>query len=296
MFIQNIKLKKALLGQYHLLSQAIFWLGGSPVMVISLPKAGTHLITSVLGCFPRVMLTHRHLRLPDIHDGSFPYSTPSDFRPDVGRLRTYLGQIRDGQVASCHFPYSELAADVMRSAGMKIIFAIRDPRDIAISQVNYICKLERHPLHQMLLTRYSDFDERLLACVKGIEGIDKFRNSHHLTFLDKDMPSLSVRAAAFLGWLGRPDVLTVRFEDLVGARGGGDDSRKMTTISEMARHIGKSLSQPQLDELMTRSADTKSATFFSGKAYSWKKTLNQETAVLVTKELQSTIKTYGYQV
>jgi len=47
---------------------------------------------------------------------------------------------------------------------------------------------------------------------------------------------------------------------------------------------------------MTRSADTKSATFFSGKAYSWKKTLNQETAVLVTKELQSTIKTYGYQV
>lgn len=263
-------------------------------MVVSLPKAGTHLITSVLGCFPRVMLTHRHLRLPDFHDGGFPYTTPHDFRPDAVRLRTYLGQVRNGQVASCHFPYSDVAADVMSGAGMKIIFAIRDPRDIAISQVNYICKLERHPLHQMLLNQYNGFDARLLACVRGIEGIDKYRNPHHLTFIDKDMPSLSVRAAAFLGWRGHRDVLTVRFEDLVGARGGGDDVRKRTVISDMAQHIGKVLSPAQIDNLMARSADTKSATFFSGKAYSWRKTLNAETAALVTNELRSTIENYGY--
>jgi len=294
MLIQNIKFKRFVLSQYNVLSRSICFLGGKPVLVVSLPKAGTHLVTAILGCFPKVMLTHQHLRVPDFHDATIPYANPQDFRPNAAKLRKALSRIQPGQVASCHFPYSLLADEVIREAGLRVLFVVRDPRDIAISQVNYITKLVRHPLHRMLLENYEAFDERLLACIRGIEGIDQLRTRHHLTFIDRDLPSLTTRASAFSGWLRSPDALTIRFEDLVGSRGGGDDGRKREVIEAMANHIDKPLTASQIDKLMIRSADAKSATFMSGKAYAWRKSLTPDMAAAVTREIRQILDIYGY--
>ncbi len=113
------------------------------VLVVSLPKAGTHLVERAVCLHPR--LYRRFL----------PTLNPEN----VGRrgLAGVVRAQRPGQVVVAHLPfdpaYPALLADV------KTLFVIRDPRDMAVSLAHYIESRGDHPLH----FAYSERPGRALA-------------------------------------------------------------------------------------------------------------------------------------
>ena len=98
-------------------------------LVVSLPKAGTHLVERAICLHPRL---YRRF-LPTLN----PENVGEEGLAGVVRAQ------RPGQVVVAHLPfdpaYPELLEDV------KTLFVIRDPRDMAVSLAHYIESRGDHP-------------------------------------------------------------------------------------------------------------------------------------------------------
>ncbi len=59
---------------------------------------------------------------------------------------------------------------------------------------------------------------------------------------------LGIKDQALLmnGWLMRSEVLAIRFEDLVGPLGGGDETTQRGVLEALAQHIGLQMSTSEL--------------------------------------------------
>ena len=85
---------------------------------------------------------------------------------------------------------------------------LRDPRDVAVSQMHYLKQLKNHFAHEEYMALPSD-SERLLVSIRGGE------------LGGRRLQSLDERYRQFLGWERDGGAVVVKFEDLVGPEGGG---------------------------------------------------------------------------
>jgi len=231
------------------------------VLVVSLPKAGTHLVERAVCLHPR--LYRRFL----------PTLNPEN----VGRdgLAGAVRMLRPGQVLVSHLPfdpsYPELLEDV------KTLFAIRDARDIAVSLAHYIGGRRDHPLH-FAYTGRPDARSRIELAILG----------------DADArppaPSLESLLAGFAGWL-ESGALVVRFEELIGSRGGGDDHLQEQTIRSIYDHLGMQ-APARLSERLFSSA---SPTFRRGRIGEWRESFDPDLEALFEREAGGWMDVYGYR-
>ena len=163
------------------------------VLVVSLPKAGTHLVERAVCLHPRLYRQFRRTL------------NPENVGPEGldGVLRT----LRPGQVAVAHLPFDPAYASLLE--GVRTLFVVRDPRDMAVSLAHYIEGRGDHPLHFAYGERPDERSRIELAILGDAEA-------------RPPAPSLESLLAGFAGWL-ESGALVVRFEDLIGARGGGGD-------------------------------------------------------------------------
>jgi hypothetical protein len=91
---------------------------------------------------------------------------------------------------------------------MRTVCILRDPRDMAVSQMHYIKQLGNHFAHQGYMALPSDH-ERLLVSIRGGE------------LGGRKLQSLDERYRQFLRWEREGGAAVVKFEDLVGTKGGG---------------------------------------------------------------------------
>tara|TARA_R110002051_G_scaffold325809_1_gene431565 strand:+ start:7838 stop:8116 length:279 start_codon:yes stop_codon:yes gene_type:complete len=70
----------------------------------------------------------------------------------------------------------------------------------------------------------------------------------------------------FAGWEtdSSENILIVHFEDLVGVRGGGDDSRRIEAIRDILKHCELPHSMNDAEELHSVTLNRKSATYRAG--------------------------------
>lgn len=163
--------------------------------VLSIPKAGTHLLIKLVELFGLVVQCPRKLIC------AFPHATPD-----------YLNTFNMSWPELVDFDASPAA------------FIYRDPRDVATSLLHW-SKRPDAPQHWIgsphvlnCLNSFGGDDERLLKIITGTEDPAVKMDSIRVWFLRHS------------GWLRFRNVHPVRFEDLVGTRGGGTVEFQIATI------------------------------------------------------------------
>ncbi len=224
------------------------------LVVVSLHKSGTHLILRLVEAlgyrrryFDDALITMVRTHPPDVflaglepNGAYFLHECPIDGFP-----RTFLDHWRANDDPLWVYQY-------------------RDPRAVLLSQVNYLRRSHR--------------------------GRDFSNTAYHVMFSDvlaaqpTERNALSVAIdcmgdyllASFLGsvWmLHHPKVLSLSYERLVGAEGGGSARAQTEEVVRLLRHLGIDANAPQV---ASRLYDPSQRTFHRGTADGWKQVYTQE--------------------
>jgi hypothetical protein len=219
----------------------------------SLPKAGTHLLQRLLSLLPNTSSTWSY-----------------HFDEAINGFGNYqqLATARSGQVVTAHIPHSIEIMSVLDAHDFIKFFMLRDPRDAVISGAHYITNMDRtHRLSPYYNSLATD-DERIMATIRGVEG----------PLIEDGIRSKSIgeHLESFLEWISEPSCLIVKFEDLVGSAGGGNDHAQHESIKLITEHLGMSLSAAEIKAIAAQVFSTKSKTFRKGQIGTWKDRLTAE--------------------
>lgn len=217
---------------------------GPRVLANSVPKAGTNLFAQLMRMMPNTV---------DRWNYHIDETLPG--------IERQLRSGRRGQALTAHFPWSREMAALARELDYRVFLTVRDPRDIAVSSVNYVTRMDlSHPLHR-ILAALPDDDARLLTLIDPPADV--------LVCLPEVWKNDGL--TKFLPWLDEPNCLIVRFEDLVGANVGGDDARQRETIRKITDHIGSPLDDVEIEGMADRLfGNSGSKTFHKGQIGGWK--------------------------
>jgi sulfotransferase 6B1 len=254
------------------------------VLVNSIPKAGTHLVNSILDLLPEMRTAGIHLNT--LSAGCYGKANPEAADLDWNKVRSLLGRVKPGQYATSHLWGHETLFAILAELGFRSIFIVRDPRDIVVSDVEYISRLHRHPQYKRFRHDYPDRDARLRALIGGF-------SSGHWGLPQRPFVQ---RLCGFLPWLEpRDDVLCCRFEDLIGNSGGGSHSTQRMRVAEIGDHVKRPLDQAALDRIGLLAWSSNSPTFRKGSTGDWQAVLLGSTLDYFHEQVDADVMTaYGY--
>ncbi|MCK4666377.1 sulfotransferase domain-containing protein, partial [Candidatus Dependentiae bacterium] len=133
----------------------------------------------------------------------------------------------------------------------KHILIIRDPRDIAVSLANHYRKFESYRLYSFF-KKIKDIDEKLKYTIGGIRNVEENKKLYFFIKIQKLKKALGLNYAQYKNlnlssipsnfkrfnrWLNNDNVLTVKFEDLIGEVGGGDLKAQIKTIKQILNYL-----------------------------------------------------------
>jgi hypothetical protein len=201
----------------------------------------------------------------------------------IGRrwLTRRLSKVPDGGFVSAHCIYTPQLADLFRQQGLSTVCILRDPRDVAVSQMHYIKQLENHFAHEGYMALPSD-KERLLLAIRGGE------------LGGRRLQSLDERYRQFLRWERDGGAAVAKFEDLVGTKGGGSAEAQRLAVERVAEHLGVGV-----DEAMMGAVEEglfgAGRTFRKGQIGGWREEFSAEHARAVEEVLGPLLVELGYE-
>ncbi|MGB1253673.1 MAG: sulfotransferase domain-containing protein, partial [Candidatus Promineifilaceae bacterium] len=134
----------------HTLGQLQMRRNGPRILLNSVPKSGTNLLQTCLSEFPNL------LSLGHFYDDI-----------NVDALERYIKQLMPGQFATAHLEYSEHAEQLLAEESVKVVFIMRDPRDIAVSAVKYYLQINRNHMYGAYFHSLPDDETRLRVMLEG---------------------------------------------------------------------------------------------------------------------------------
>lgn len=233
---------------------------------ISIPKAGTHLLERAL-C---------------LHPGLYRRLLPTLNKDNIGRyggIEAVLARLRPGQLLFCHMRYREAFAQAIGENGVQAFFSIRDPRDVVVSDVHYILRSREHVQHEYFKS-LKGFRERMMTIITGSP--------------EHGQPSIAHILRAFEGWFDS-DAFVVRFEDLVGERGGGDSRRQGDLLKRIYGVLGIDLTEAEVARFSEMLFSDASPTFRKGKAGAWREHFDDEVKDAFKSRTNDLLIRYGYE-
>jgi hypothetical protein len=192
-----------------------------------------------------------------------------------------------GTILSTHLRPEPRLQQLIDSHSVKPFFMLRDPRDVCVSLMHYILREPDHYFHRHL-DSVTD-EDRLLSAI--ISGYSEPRGDEH-AFLSSIDSTFRVR----LGWQSHPSCCTIRFENLVGSAGGGDDLRQHRELGRIAEHLGLSLAPERLEWIGVRAFSTKTTTFRRGRVGGWRETFTPAHTRLFKEVAGPLLVELGYEV
>ncbi len=230
-------------------------LGGTPytpfpVIANSVPKAGSHLLRRALELVG-LIYNRQHI---------------NDFHPRHQIIHK-LERVRPGEFLTAHLSYTPEWHALIKQRHMRMIVIIRDPRDIVVSHYNYVTYIDkRHRLRPYYL-QMKDDSERLMASIRGFTPQDGNPQGHLL--------DINARFRAIWEWRNY-QAHVVRFEDLVGPLGGGDEERQLNAIESICDYLGIAISPQEKRDIAGKLFYRKSETFRKGVIGDWKHHFSEE--------------------
>jgi hypothetical protein len=205
------------------------------ILLNSLPKAGSHLLIKLMEMlgyefaranFSSSTIYGRHVIPKYFLRGVLFGQSGVEVGLDIAACARAswvikaLDRIPDGCFAGGHLPYSDSMLALANSRGVRAIHILRDPRDVLLSWAHYVPKTDWHYGRAGL--EGQSLEERVRKILHGYQS-GRFRIESFKNILNRSN-----------GWVGQDEVLTVRFEDLVGPKGGGNIEVQIDTITRIA--------------------------------------------------------------
>ncbi|MGY0391273.1 sulfotransferase domain-containing protein [Bizionia sp. KMM 8389] len=240
---------------------------GPKVILNSLPKSGTHLLESLFFQLPLMR-----------HCGKKTLKVETQ-NPVAPKLPT-ITSLKKGQFLLSHMQYDASVLHAANSHDIKVIHLVRDPRDVLLSHLNYIEKMDTTQKSHKFILQYKTRFEKLQAMIHGEKDVLEPFNE----VLSKFQP-----------WINKPEVLCIKFEDLIGPNGGGDKQLQADAVKRIIEFIGIEVEATELESICGRIFSSKSSTFNKGKIGNWKRILNDEEKQWLNNTLKQQIKSYGYE-
>ncbi len=241
---------------------------GPKVVLNALPKSGTHLLENVFFKLPYMRHSGRRTLFIEIQN------------PLEKKLRV-LGKIRKGQFQLAHMQYHSKVLEVLKKNDLKMIQLVRDPRDVLISHLNYIQNIDKTQKSHRYISNYNTTEDKIKAMINGkpnvIEPFPKVLNK-------------------FEPWLDKKNILTVKFEDLIGDKGGGKTEKQILNVKSIAQFCEIKVADARIIEISGKIYSKKSSTFNKGKIGNWKNVLDSKTQDHVNQNLKKYIFSYGYDL
>jgi hypothetical protein len=230
------------LGNRQLLSAHHEFLTSDTMLILSIPKCGTHLLGKLLS----VLTGDKHQQ-----DG---FAQSSNFYATVEEV---VQLHRQHMFTHVHYAYeTAIIVNTCKKWDISLFFIYRDPRDQIISYIHSTYDADKAATDEHYMDdRINDAIDPTKDYIWGYYGINDL--------YVKNMP-----------WANDPYVCAVRFEDLVGARGNGSFDVQYETIARVANHLGMSLSLPEIF-FAAKKIFGNTSTFKSGKIGTWKKYFTQ---------------------
>jgi hypothetical protein len=165
----------------------------------------------------------------------------------------------------------------------RIIFNYRDPRDIILSLVNFLCGRTREglsafnnlPVFSSILLAKASLEERL---------------TYALT--DESFPCQVNDFKRMLWLLHHPNVCKTSFEELVGPDGGGSRESQLRAATRVIDFLGATAQAPKdvVGTLFNRDAFS----FFQGRIGAWREVFTTEHSRLAEDRFGEVLSLYGY--
>ena len=265
---------------------------GTKVLVNGIAKSGTHLLKKIVSlagyqqhpfCLGAahanravVAFSEQHETVlgPGIEIGA---ADPTPIHELL--LRQLIRAMQPGFVFNGHCAFDPALAQLLYEERVKIIGILRDPRDIALSLARYLIK-HRHPVVQ------GQSEEQLLHAV--MDGLVLNPNPR---IPPRTVRNLAESCEAFLPWMDYPNTLTVRFEDLVGAEGGGDEDVQLAAIQCVQAFLGKDMARA---EEIRGKAFGGTRTFSGGQIGGWQSAYSPELCAKAEQVFGEYLRLTGY--
>jgi len=291
--VNKRRLRKLGIAAYRLAVRLSAWGAGTPVLLNGIPKSGTHLLSDCLSLLPNLRFSGLHFALSeyvvspnqpwDVQFGEAAY----DVHVDASRLKRDLAVTPRRTFTTCHCAYNRRFAQIVQELGFQHLFMVRDPRAILLSDFEFITNSPWHHHHAVVksLVASQGHEAALRAMVRGIP-IGPLN--------DRPMASLRHRLMSFLPWLHpnqRAEV--VRFEELVGARGGGSDSTQSALIDRIATSVHRDLPNGEAARIGAR-AFGGGLTFNAGQVDRWRVRLPESIRSEVEADVGDLLVRMGY--
>lgn len=252
-----------------------------------IPKCGTHLI---IDCLHYAL----NKEVDAGYDGYFIQEETFTGKIAKGYL-AYLITFKDKPfIHKTHVPYFRKMEKTLVQAGMKWLFFIRDPRDALASLLVYMEKIKAdgdfRDFMEIDSKIYDDLsmDEKLEALMTG---------SCCTSYMKKFLKG-------FHGWTQIKKGLVLRFEDLIGPRGGGSLEKQLKVLKKISSYLNFQLSYEEMlavaeytnnTRLGARITEVFGLTFVGGQIGNWPLFFNEENKALFKKLYGKELIKLGYE-
>ncbi|MEM6604780.1 MAG: sulfotransferase domain-containing protein, partial [Pseudomonadota bacterium] len=246
----------AIAGRFH----------GPRVLINSIPKAGTHLLEGILEDLPLMR-----------NGGKRTLVLTGQNQTAIERS---VSGVRRGEFLTAHIGCNPWTSRCLQNSQTRMLFMVRDPRDVVVSRYRYVAEIDHlHPAHAFMKALPGNRD-RLKAAITGIAG---------------KMPSMAETLDEFSGWLNHDSALTIRFEDIIGCRGGGDAAIQRRAIEQISEFVGLQVAPSEIDATLSKSLGKTSSTHRSGKIGSSIDEFDDEVEALYQSSVAVFAARYGYR-
>ena len=221
-----------------------------PVFGNSKPKSGSHLLLQILNGFTRIM-PYKYIAADPVRT----IKKNGERRKEDKILRDLL-RIPRGVIGWGYVEASPENVAFLCKPHRVNYFVYRDPRDMLVSQVFFATDMhEEHAMHEFYKS-LPDFGERLKVAITGIDRDGLY------------MVSAKQRYASVFEWLEQPNVMCIRFEDLIH-----NCAATLEAMLDEVESTGYKIPTPREQALAVLGESIqprKSRTFRSGKTGGWR--------------------------
>lgn len=241
----------------------------------AMPKSGSHLIIQVLqgltglgpfvnGGFPPVNRGEDNSKLPE------------------KAILANIQRMQPGDIAYGYLKAQEPFISALTAPGRASIFVYRDPRDMIVSHVFYATQMHTgHWMHRYYTETLHTMEERINAAIQGV---------------DEDGTELSdirTKYLAYTGWLEQPQVLCMRFEDLI--------LNREAALGRLLDYLEQRGFTPQVDRseaipvLLEAIKPKKSGTYRKGQPGNWREHFTSTNKALFKEQAGDLLLRLGYE-
>jgi hypothetical protein len=285
---------------------------GRALLVNSMPKSGTFLLKKVVE-----LLGFRHFAQPQStlgrmwHERGFgmpidlnhesvrsrlayrlqrrsapservPIGVTSPIEIPAKLFHRWMGSLPPGSYILGHVPWSPAARHVLGELGMKHILIIRDPRDVYVSFLHYVVR----PAHELSESFGSMSPEERAAVV--LDGGFAGPSGRRIAGVSETLRSIAQ-------WRPSAECLIVKFENLVGEKGGGSREAQIGECLRITGHLGIEIERESLPQLCDQFFDTSSPTFRKGRAGAWRDEIPPAVLERLNDLSRDFLREFGYE-